>query len=144
MWADALAAAERAHLMHLIAWGAASVTAGAGLLLVIAVRRWRSELLLHFAAQTAVWGGVLLLRAALGFRQLGLRDLSGFTSLDRTLWLAVGLDIGAVAVGLTLAVAGWRLGRRLAPVGAGAGIVTQALGLLLLHLHFLSAISRLQ
>lgn len=142
MWADVLRAAERTHLLHLLAWGAASATAGTALLLLVVVRRWTSELLFHFGAQTAAWGGAVVLRVALGWRLVGLRDLSGFTGLDRSLWLAVGLDVGAVAVGLTLAVAGWKLGRRLAPVGAGTAIMVQGLAFLLLHLQFLSMIAR--
>lgn len=144
MWADTLLAAERAHLLHLLAWGAASITAGTALVLVVMVRRWSSELLFHFAVQMATWGGAILLRTGFGWSRVGLRDLSGFTGLDRSLWLAVGLDVGCVGVGLTLAVAGWTLGRRLAAVGAGAGVMTQGLGLLLLHVHFLSILARLQ
>ena len=144
MWADTLRAAERAHLLHLLAWGAASLIAGTALVLVIMVRRWSSELLFHFAAQMATWGGAILVRTGVGWSRVGLRDLAGFTGLDRSLWLAVGLDIGCVAVGLTLTAAGWTLGRRLAAVGAGAGVMTQGLGLLLLHLHFLSILARIQ
>ena len=144
MWADTLRAAERTHLLHLLAWAAASIIAGSALLVLLAVRRWSSRLLFHFAAQLATWGGAILLRAGFGWSRVGVRDLSGFTGLDRSLWLAVGLDIGCVAVGLTLAIAGRTLGRSLAAVGAGAGVMTQGLGLLLLHLHFLSILARIQ
>lgn len=144
MWADTLRAAEQSHLLHLLAWGAASITAGTALVLVVVVRRWSSELLFHFAAQMAIWGGAILLRTGFGWSRVGLRDLAGFAGLDRSLWLAVGLDIGCVAVGLTLAVAGWKLGRRLAVVGAGAGVMTQGFGLLLLHLQFLATLSRIE
>ena len=44
----------------------------------------------------------------------------------------LGLDAGYVAVGVTLALTGWLLGRRLAPVGAGIGIVVQGIALIAL------------
>ncbi|HEX5580103.1 MAG TPA: hypothetical protein VFX39_00910, partial [Gemmatimonadaceae bacterium] len=72
------------------------------------------------------------------------RDLTGYTQLDRMLWLDVGLEVGYVGIGLTLLVTALALGRRLAPVGAGIGIVVQGLGLLVLDLYFLLRIAGLQ
>ena len=45
-------------------------------------------------------------------------------------------------VGATLAIAGWKLARRLGLVGAGIGIVVQGLALTLLDLVLASQISR--
>lgn len=142
MWADTLLAAERAHLLRLVAWGATSVLLGTALLAWLIGRARRSDLLKHFAIQTAAWGAVDLLLAAIAYGSLGVRDLAGATRLDRLLWLNIGLDGGYVLVGLTLAIAGWRLGRRLGLVGAGIGVVVQGVALMLLDLVLAVHISR--
>jgi hypothetical protein len=141
-WADTLLASEHAHLVRLLAWGAASVLVGTALLAWLRSRAWRSPLLEHFAIQTAAWGAVALALAALARRSLALRDLSGATRLDRFLWLNVGLDVGYVMVGAALALAGWRLGRRLGLVGAGVGVIVQGSALLVLDLVLAAQISR--
>jgi hypothetical protein len=143
MWADALFLAERNHLLRLAAWGAACALAATLLVLLLTVRRARSPLVLHFAIQTGAWGLVDLAIALVGWRGLAYRDLAGFTQLDRLLWLNVGLSVGYVAVGVTLALTGWRLDRRLALVGAGLGVVVQGLALLVLDAYLLGVVSRL-
>ena len=154
MWSDTLLAAERAHLVRLLAWGGTSVVVGALLLVALHWMRGRgadagastaaspSPLLLHFAVQTAAWGAIDLLLAGLAWRGLRLRDLAGATQLDRLIWLNTGLDIGYVAVGVTLALTGWIVGRRLGAVGAGTGVIVQGLALLVLDLRFAAFISR--
>ena len=138
MWADTFLAIERAHLLRVGAWGAACVLVGTVLLALLALRRQRSPLVFHFALQTASWGAIDLALVALAFRGLGLRDFDGATRFDRLLWLNVGLDVGYVAVGVTLAIAGWVLGRRLAPVGAGLGVIVQGAALLALDIVVLA------
>jgi hypothetical protein len=146
MWADTLLSAERAHLLRLLAWGASSVLAGTALLAWLRARGRPSAggLLQHFAIQTAAWGAVEIAFAAIGWRSLALRDLAAATRLDRLLWMNVGLDVGYILVGATLAIVGWRLGeaRRLGVVGAGTGVVVQGAALLLLDLLLASQISR--
>ena len=143
MFSDTLLLAERAHLNRLLVWGAASVLVGTVLLAFLAVRRVGSPLLLHFAVQTAIWGAIDLVIAVVARRGLALRDLSGATRLDRFIWFNNGLDVGYVAVGLTLAIVGWQLGRRLGLVGAGVGVVVQGLALLVLDLRFSNALAKL-
>jgi hypothetical protein len=143
MWSDTLLLAERAHLVRLLFWGAASVLAGTTLLAMVAARRLRSPLLMHFAVQTAVWGALDAALAGLAWRGLAERDLAGATHLDRLLWLNSGLDVGYVAVGVALAWVGWVLGRRLGLVGAGLGVIVQGLALLVLDARFISIMSRL-
>ena len=143
MWADALYLAERNHLLRLAAWGAACVLAATLLVLLLTVRRTRSPLVTHFAIQTGAWGLVDLVIALVAWQGLAYRDLAGFTWLDRFLWLNLGLSVGYVAVGVALALTGWRLGRRLALVGAGAGIVVQGLALLVLDAYLLGVMRRL-
>lgn len=142
MWADTLLASERAHLLRLGGWGAASLLVGTALLAWLVARRHPSPLLAHFGVQTAAWGGIEVLLAALSWGSLAPRDLAGATRLDRVLWLNIGLDAGYVMVGVALAVAGWRLGRRLGLVGAGIGVVIQGSALALLDLVLAIHISR--
>ena len=143
MWSDSLLLAERAHLLRLLAWGAGSVLAGSAIAALRAARRARSPLLTHFAIQTAAWGAIDLLLAGLAWRGLEMRDVAGAARLDRLLWLNTGLDVGYVAVGVTLAVAGWTLGRRLGAVGAGLGVVVQGIALLALDARFIGVLGRL-
>ena len=143
MWADVLLSAEHAHLLRLAVWAAGSVLAGTGL---IAYLRWRGRsapLLFHFGLQTAAWGFVDLALVWAAQDSLVLRDLSSARRLERFLWLNTGLDAGYVAVGITLGLTGWWLGRRLGAVGAGLGIVAQGLALLLLDLVLANQLSRM-
>ena len=144
MWSDTLLIAERLHLQRLIAWGGVSVLAGTLVLTLLAARRVRSALLVHFALQTLVWGAIDLMIAIFSWRGLGDRDVDAATRLERFLWLNAGLDVGYVGVGITLAVTGWVLGRRLGPVGAGIGIVVQGLALLLLDMRFIGVMMALR
>ena len=142
MWSDTLLAVERAHLLRLLGWAGASVIVGTALYATLTLRRVGSALLRHFAIQTFAWGLVNLAIAGTGILRLADRDLASATRLDRLLWLSVGLDIGTIVVGLTLAVAGWTLARRLALVGAGIGVMLQGAGLLVLDLRFLAVMSQ--
>jgi hypothetical protein len=142
MWADTLQALERAHLLRLVVWGAASVLAGTALLAWLRVGSRQSALLKHFAIMSAAWGVADLSIGLVLWTQLAIRDVSGATRLDRLLWLNIGLDAGYVLVGLTLGVVGWRVGRRLGLVGAGIAVVVQGLALALLDLVLAAQISR--
>ena len=142
MFADTLLAAERGHLLRLALWGAMSVVAGSAILALLSARRVRSPLLQHFAIQTAAWGAVDLAICAAAWRGLTLRDLTGAVALDRFLWFNIGLDVGYVAVGVTLAVVGWRLTRSLALIGAAIGVIVQGIALALLDLVLASLITR--
>jgi len=99
------------------------------LLLVTAGRPRRSPIVFHFAAQSVAWGAVIIAVASSSLRSLTLRDLGSATRLDRFLWLNLGLDTGYVAVGATIALCAWMLGRRYGGVGAGVAIVVQGLAL---------------
>lgn len=143
MWSDTLLTLERAHLLRLLAWGGTSVVAGTGLLAALVVRRTDSVLLRSFAIQTSLWGLVNLAIAALGLFGTPERDLGSAVRLDRMLWFSMGLDIGLVLVGITLAGTGWIVGRRLGAVGAGIGLLVQGAGLLVLDLRFVSITARI-
>jgi hypothetical protein len=143
MWSDTLLAAERAHLARLIVWAVASVVAGSALLAWLTYKRTSAPLVRQFAIQTVAWGAIDLALVAWAWRGLKLRDFAAAMALDRILWLNVGLDLGYVGVGVTLALTGWILARRTGAVGAGLGVVTQGLALLVLDGVFLSHIDRL-
>ncbi|HEU4630247.1 MAG TPA: hypothetical protein VFS08_10925 [Gemmatimonadaceae bacterium] len=143
MWADALYLAEYNHVLRLAIWGAGCTLVGTLLVLGLTLSRAVSPLVRHFAIQTAAWGAVELLVGLVSRHGLAYRDLAGYTRLDRSLWLNLGLETGYVMVGLTLAILGWRLGRRLALVGAGTGVVVQGLALLTLDAYMLGVLRRL-
>ena len=141
MWADTLLAAEGYHLHRLLLWGAASAVTGT--LLLFTIRRpHRSPLIHQFAVQCVAWGAIDAALAVAGLRSLSLRDLGAATQLDRFLWLNLGLDTGYVAVGATIALCGWLLGRRYGAVGAGTAVVVQGLALFLLDARFLLLLER--
>jgi hypothetical protein len=142
MWADTLLVAERAHLLRLALWGAACLLVGTALIATVRIRQPPSALLKHFGIQTAIWGAVELGVALSLLRSLALRDLSGATRLDRMLWMNIGLDVGYVLVGVTLAVVGWRAVRRLGLIGAGVAIILQGAALAVIDLVLVGQISR--
>ena len=142
MWSDTLLGLERAHLLQLIAWSAMSVLIGTALFAWVTAGRSGSTLLRHFAVQTGTWGLVVFAVAIVRLRELAERDLAGATRLDRLAWLSAGLDGGFILAGITLATAGWLMGRRLGPLGAGIAIAVQGAGLLVLDLRFLAITAR--
>ncbi len=142
MWADTLQALERAHILRLMVWGATSLVAGTALLAWLRVGARESALLKHFSVMSAAWGALDIAIGLALWTQVAIRDISGATRLDRVLWLNIGLDIGYVLVGLTLAIVGWKASRRIGLVGAGMGVVVQGLALTLLDLVLAAQISR--
>ncbi len=142
MWADQVLAFERAHLARLLLWGIASIVTASSCWAVWRVKRLDLPLLRHFAIQTGAWGAIDVLLALASRPYLALRDYDGVTSLDRFLWLNCGLDVGYVAVGVTLGVCGWRLARSRGLLGAGLGVGIQGLALLLLDLRFTALLSQ--
>ena len=142
MWGDSLQAFERAHLLRLIVWGAASILAGSAILAWLRVGSHQSALLRHFAIQSAAWGAADGAIALGQWSRIAVRDIADATRLDRVLWLNIGLDTGYVLVGVALALVGWRLGRRLGLVGAGIGVVVQGSALMVLDLLLAAQISR--
>jgi hypothetical protein len=142
VWADTVLRAEQQHLLRLMTWAALSILGATGVATTLAIRRVRSPLLTHFAIQMGAWGVVVAAIAGAGWSGLRLRDLSGAARLERLVWLNIGLDAGYVAIGATLALCAWIIARRIAPVGAGIGIIVQGLALLLIDLQFASMISR--
>ena len=144
MWADTLAALERGHLLRLALWGGGSLMLGAMILVFLTWRRTSAPLLWHFAVQTALWGTVDVAISAWGWRGLALRDYAGAQQLLNFLWLNTGLNAGYAMLGVTLAVASWRMGPRPAGIGAGVGIMLQGLAILLLDMRLIANIGPMQ
>ena len=142
MWSDTLLHAEQQHLLRLMLWAALSILAATAIVATISVRHVRSPFLRHFALQMALWGTAIGVIAMWEWRGLHLRDVSGAARLERLLWLNIGLDAGFVGMGLLLAFSARVLARHVPAVGAGAAIVVQGLGLLLIDLQFASLVSR--
>lgn len=142
MWSDTFLHAEQQHLLRLLLWAALSVVAATAIAALIAIRRVRSGLLSHFALQMALWGIAIGVIAALEWRGLRLRDLSGASRTERLLWMNIGFDAGFVGMGVVLGLCGRLLARNSAAVGAGVGILVQGCGLLLIDLQFASMVSR--
>jgi hypothetical protein len=141
-WADALLQVEQLHLLKLLLWAALSITVGTALLALLRVRRTDSPLLLHFGIQSVAWGAVDAAIALWARHGLTLRDLASAVALDRFVWFNVGLDVGYVGVGATLAILGARGARRSGLVGAGLGVVVQGLALTVLDLQLAAGIVR--
>jgi hypothetical protein len=142
MWADQVLAFEKAHLARLLLWGVASLATGLGCWAFWRIQRVDSVLLRHFAIQTGAWGAVDIVLALAARPTLTLRDYDGVTSLDRFLWFNCGLDVGYIAVGITLAWCGWKLAKSKGLVGAGLGVVIQGAALLLLDVRLAALLSQ--
>ncbi len=144
MWADTLLLLERGHVLRLAIWGGTSTVLGTAMLAWLMVRRTSAPLLRHFALQTAAWGAVDLVICLASWRGLALRDYAGAQQLLNILWLNTGLDVGYVAIGVTLAITAWRWGARAGGIGAGLGIIVQGLALFLLDLRLILVVGPMQ
>jgi hypothetical protein len=139
---DVLFALERGHLVQLALWSGASGVLGAIVLGILIVRRVQAPLVEHFALQMLLWGAAELTLAMLWWRELAARDAAGAARLLFALRLAVGAEVACIALGATLAIAGWTLTRRLALLGAGAAVVVQGAALLVLDAALLMRVAR--
>jgi hypothetical protein len=144
MWADTLLALERGHLLRLLVWALTSILVGTAVMAWSIVRRQDAPMLRHFAIQMAAWGAVDAAIVAWGWQGLALRDFAAAQRLVNFLWLNTGLDVGYIAVGVTLALLGWRWGQRLGAIGAGLGVIVQGLALTLLDVRLIVLIGPLQ
>lgn len=138
----ALLALERGHLDRLTILAVVSIALGAVMLAWHRYRAWGQPFAQHFGIQSTAWGVVDLAIVWWAAHGLSERDLRGAVALDRVLWLNIGLDVGYAMVGATLVVCGWRLGRRMGLVGAGAAIIAQGIALAVLDAQLSAALVR--
>ncbi|HEX4468880.1 MAG TPA: hypothetical protein VH080_05060 [Gemmatimonadaceae bacterium] len=147
MWSDVLQHAERLHVLRLCLWGALSTLAGTT---VLVIGRRRSAFLRGFGWVCGLFGLLELLIASAAYRAIPLRDITGATRLDRGAWLQLGLFLGLMAVGVTIAVSPRVMKMRADPspdtllpaVGAGMAITLHGLALATLQLLLIADISR--
>ena len=142
MWADTILNAERQYVARMLVWAGLSIIAATTIVVMLAARRIKSPVLVHFAIQLGGWGVVLGLIGVLGWQGLHLRDLASATRLERASWLRVGFDIGVIGMGAVLFGASRWVGRSFAGMGAGAGLAVQGAALLVLDLQLVAAVSR--
>jgi hypothetical protein len=140
MYADTLLDLERGHLLRLGVWAALSVLIGA---LILGLMYWRKAIapfVRHFAIQLLSWGLIDAAIVGWSWSDLAYRDYAHAMQMQKFLWLNVGLDAGYVGVGITLALAGWLIGKRPGVLGAGVGVVVQGFALFVLDLRLLTII----
>lgn len=133
---------EQEHLDRLTVLAVASIAIGLAMFAWHRSRRGGRPFVQHFGIQSAAWGAVDLAIVWWAARGLAERDLEGALALDRVLWLNIGLDLGYAMVGATLVLCGWRLGRKLGLVGAGAAIIVQGIALAALDAQLSAALVR--
>lgn len=129
-------------MLRLFLLAGLSIVAGTAVVVMLVARRERSKLLRQFAIQMVAWGLAIAIFAGVSWAGLHMRDVSGAARLERFVWMRVGFDVGVVAVGATVAIAGYVMARSAATLGAGTAIIIQGLSLFLLDLHFAALISR--
>lgn len=142
MYADTLLRGEQFHLLHVMVWGASNVLAGLAVMLLLARYASAAAALRSFGIAVLVLGLVEMAGGFWRYRGVALRDYSGAVELDRMVWFEAGILLGALAVGLTVAVTAWRYGRRLGPVGVGVAVATHAAALLVLQMQLAQVIVR--
>jgi hypothetical protein len=150
MWSDVIQRGEQLYYLRVFFWGALSSVLGTALLVFTLTQSRGSPIIRRFAATCAILGAAELLIAIVGYRSVGLRDLSGATRLDRFAWLQLGLCIGIAGMGVAMSLAGRSIAagagssreKTLAFVGAGIAVTLHGLALATLALLLIAAISR--
>jgi hypothetical protein len=117
------------HLVRLGVWALFSIVFG---ILVLLVKR-QSLAAQHFSLQFIVWGAVDGIIVLFGLRDNSRPDLVAAIKLREFLWLNEGLDVGYIAVGITLIIIG-RLPKVNSASLPGAGLAVAIQGFLLLLL----------
>ena len=148
MWSDTLQQAERLHLLRLCVWGGLATLAGTALVVLAYTRAARPALVRRFGMICGTLGLVELIAGLFAYRNVPLRDIGGATRLDRVAWLQLGLFIGLMAVGVTLALASrvMKVASAEYPAaslaGAGVALVLHGLALATLELLLIAQVSR--
>lgn len=117
------------HLIRLGIWALFSIILG----IVILLAKRQNLAAQHFSVQFIVWGLIDGIIVLFGLGDSSRPDLVAAIKLREFLWLNEGLDIGYVAVGITLIIIGrWSKVNSASLVGAGLGVAIQGFLLLLL------------
>jgi hypothetical protein len=116
------------HLIKLGIWAIFSIVSS----LVILWKGYKNHFWQNFGLQFLVWGLIDGIIVAIGLRDTTRLDITGIIGLREFLWLNEGLDIGYVAVGITLFLVGKHANYSAKLVGAGSSVFIQGAVLLLL------------
>jgi len=117
------------HLIRLGIWALFSIVFG----VVILLAKRQNLAAQHFSVQFIVWGLIDGIIVLFGLRDNSRPDLVAAIKLREFLWLNEGLDVGYVAVGITLIIVGrWSKVNSASLIGAGLGVMIQGFLLLLL------------
>lgn len=117
------------HLIRLGVWALFSIVFG----VVILLAKRQNLAAQHFSMQFIVWGLIDGIIVLFGLRDNSRPDLVAAIKLREFLWLNEGLDVGYVAVGITLIIVGrWSKVNSASLIGAGLGVMIQGFLLLLL------------
>lgn len=117
------------HLIRLGVWALFSIVFG----VVILLAKRQNLAAQHFSVQFIVWGLIDGIIVLFGLRDNSRPDLVAAIKLREFLWLNEGLDVGYVAVGITLVIIGrWSKVNSASLIGAGLGVMIQGFLLLLL------------
>jgi len=148
MWADTLQQAERLHLLRLCLWGGLTTLAGTTLLVFAYARAVRPILVVRFGWVCGSLGLVELLTGLFAYRGVALRDVASATRLDRMAWLQLGLFLGLMGVGVTLALTSRVIKVASAEfhsaslAGGGIAVALHGLALATLELLLIAQVSR--
>lgn len=135
-------AVERAHLLQLAIWGAASFFVGALVISALLIKRDRAPLAMWFAGAMALCGAVESCFALANRHGLAERDYSGALRLTTHIRLAMIAEIWLVAGASVLLWAALTLIKRLDLAGVAAALAAHGGVLFVLDRLFLARLSR--
>lgn len=116
------------HLVRLGIWAIFSIISG----LILLWKKSISDFWQQFGLQFLVWGLIDGIIVVFGLRDTARLDIVGIIKLREFLWLNEGLDVGYVAVGITLFLVGRHNNYSAKLMGAGISVAIQGFILFLL------------
>lgn len=141
MWSPALYGVERAHLLQLLLWSAASLVMGAVVIAALRMRRERAPLAMWFAIGMALCGAAESCFALLRWRGLSERDYVGALRLTTHVHLAMIAELWLVAGASVLLWAGLTLLKRLDLMGVASALAAHGGVLFVLDRLFLARLT---
>lgn len=141
MWSPALYAVERAHLLQLLVWGAASFVLGTAVYAVLRLRRDRAPLATSFAIMMALCGAAESCFVFVRWRGLTERDYAGALRLTMHVRLAIISELWLVAGATVLLWAGVALLKRLDLLGIATAVAAHGGVLFVLDRVFLARLT---
>lgn len=116
------------HLIRLGIWAIISIIFG----LIVIWQKWDKPFWQNFGLQCAVWGLIDGIIVLFGLHNQSRPDILAAVKLREFLWLNEGLDMGYLALGITLVLIAKNIGDSPRLLGAGSAVAIQGFALLLL------------